>query len=35
MVWDEKDQDREQFTFLQALTALRTGESELITYGDR
>lgn len=35
MVWDEQDQDRDQFTFLQTLVALRTRESELLTYGGR
>jgi len=35
MVWDEKDQDREQYAFLKALIALRTREADLLTYGSR
>jgi glycosidase len=35
MVWDPAHQDRDQFAFLQALTALRIREADLITYGTR
>jgi glycosidase len=35
MVWDEESQDRCQFEFLKTLVALRTRETDLLTYGER
>lgn len=35
MLWNEADQDRDQFAFLKTLVALRTQEADLLTYGER
>lgn len=35
MLWDEKDQDREQYSFLKALVALRNQQAELLSLGTR
>jgi len=35
MVWDEADQDQDQWAFLKALVALRRDEAPLLTWGER